>query len=1575
MKKLICLFLSLCLILPVMTLPTPVNATYEINPKIAILKLDDLKADEGIFSSFKNAIEVLDKYGVKAGIGLIAKTFAEGTDEVALSEYYNQIKEWDANGHEIWHHGYSHTQPEYNVAKSETEDGTFTTTYDTMYESFKAAHDVVYENTGIEMVTFGSPFNNADATFVRMINEKFPNYETLLLVSKSHASLAPDKLFINSNINPEGDSTGNPKYDTFVEKYADITSDVFAIQMHAAYFNNNDLLEFEKIVKHLLDDGVVIMTPHEYYTYVNGAKPTIHSPLIEFNSSSDVVTDSTTATTWCSNGASHISYNENGYARVFKTSVNNGSSQVYANFINNIEKITTNKKLVVKAKIHPGGINSKFRIRYTYPKDNGDGTTTDTTSSVLLFTADGTAGSLTAQIANSAGATGTYPEQTVKSVSGITDIGNDGWLDCTAVIDMDVTKSTYPVTVYYDGIKKATGALHENLALAATKGTIFALNMQNSEATTATSTTTYVDDTMAYSVESSDIPMLYAVNNEKSFIFSNEVMVADLINSADSSLSVIKLNGEYLSLSEIKNEKGGSILTIDSNKFVVGKNTVDLSEVKDIFGNSLIGSTSFTVLYKDKTVHSPLIEFNSSSDVAISSSVLPTWHAIGSSHISYDENGYAKIFGSGISAWSSATNVGFKNTPAPLYSNRKMVVKAQIHPGGVSTRYRIRYNYEADDGTTSVKSHIIFAAGGSEGALGAYIGNNSKAAGDGKTAVSGVNDIYNGWVDCTAVIDMTPNENENYSVTVYYNSDLKATSTLHANFSQGAVRGNLIGMNTQNELASTGKTYLDNTMTYSVTSSDLPPLSATGGTSKIVFSNEVMKADLVNGTDSTLSVIKANGTYIPLSALKADMGGLSFTIADEYLNAGYNTIDVSEVKDIFGQNVVEDTKTVKVIKYTKSKMVIMPLDDFSDPDKVYPTVTGYGYETEWGGQSGHGIVWQEGNFARIFNNTAGAWNSQARRKFENAFPDEKTTSYRIVGKMAVKSDNGGICLRLVNTTPSTPETIGALFKTSKDTFYVRTSNSATNDATKVLSGVPDLYNGWYEMMYVIDVDAIGDKTETAYPVTMYVNGVKSSTTMPSTFFANDFNGVRFQSTVAKEYCYIDDTEVYAVIDGYVPDLTVTGNTVNGSDIHFDVSNELTISELTDEVNTSLSVIKANGVKLPIEYIKVDRDSLGFTIEEEAFNYVAGSKITISVAEITDILGNKMSGTTSYEVTLDREIDDMLSYNTNVRGLYKGGNSFKVEKTLVNHNLTAKKVNVIGAIYDKNGGLCIAKTADKSEIGAQSNATFSVDFGTLPNYVDEYYTLKLFVWDEKGIPYFASEEVEKYNQIVLLKFDDLQGKSGAMTKTQRTIDILKEYDIPGSFGVIGNTFEDDETDNEHLKTIKGWYDEGYEIWHHGYYHSQGEYPNTYDGETITADSMKESFGKTMEIFKNAGVPITTFGSPHNNAGTTFVEMLEENFPEIEVLLKVANGSNISSKMFITDSLYMENPTCYMNYDYFVENYDSSKKGAVLVAQMHPPSWSDTHFEQFKQALDLLVDNDVMFMTPHQYYTWTKWKENK
>ena len=135
----------------------PSSASARYNP-IIILKFDDLGVNN--IDNFQKCFDILQSYDIdSAGFGVIGKNLE---DSVVTDELISKIKEWNSAGIEIWHHGYSHTEGEYNSSS-----------YEAQKESFGKTCDLLKEKTGITITSFGSPFNNADETTVKVINESF----------------------------------------------------------------------------------------------------------------------------------------------------------------------------------------------------------------------------------------------------------------------------------------------------------------------------------------------------------------------------------------------------------------------------------------------------------------------------------------------------------------------------------------------------------------------------------------------------------------------------------------------------------------------------------------------------------------------------------------------------------------------------------------------------------------------------------------------------------------------------------------------------------------------------------------------------------------------------------------------------------------------------------------------------------------------------------------------------------------------------------------------------------------------------------------------------------------------------------------------------------------------------------------------------------------------------------------------------------------------------------------------------------------------------------------------------------
>ena len=341
--------------------------------------------------------------------------------------------------------------------------------------------------------------------------------------------------------------------------------------------------------------------------------------------------------------------------------------------------------------------------------------------------------------------------------------------------------------------------------------------------------------------------------------------------------------------------------------------SVTSKEGKNLAENQFKPKLSVTTIVPEKVYNQPLVEFNSSSDIKTTSTTdytVPKWFG-SSTQVTYMSEGYARIFGA-ADQYSGAARAGFAipTTTVTESNEQYLVSKIQIHPGASSVRYRLvtkdssgalgsPYLFSVDLGDTSGKFAVI---------PGVHSDNSTSATGPSSGFV--IDDYYkDGWADCVAIIDMN-NTDESYKLTVYVNGYKKETN-INKGFATSAKSGGIIGISMQNNAKANNDSYIDNTEVYSMKKSNLVPQTMEVDGNQVIFENEVTLSQITNTSDKTLSVIKANGQYLPLSAVKVEKGSLKLTISEDALSFGDNEIDLSEVKDIFGQNIYgENTFTI-----------------------------------------------------------------------------------------------------------------------------------------------------------------------------------------------------------------------------------------------------------------------------------------------------------------------------------------------------------------------------------------------------------------------------------------------------------------------------------------------------------------------------------------------------------------------------------------------------------------------------------------------------------------------------------------
>lgn len=225
--------------------------------QIAILKFDDFYLTN--MQDFQTVKNIVDSYGVPASFGAMCSRF-----EKATSEQWATLTSWQNDGIELWHHGYASSATEYNSSHAASQG--VTTNYDTMLESFTKGYDL-FKNHGITFTTFGSPDNNADAVFVKMMDENYVGkINTFLLVSS--AVNDANFLTITKRINIEN-PTGTINFESFK---ADLDADngssaVFIMQSHPSRWISTEAQQLKDAIEYAISKDVMFMTPQRYFDY------------------------------------------------------------------------------------------------------------------------------------------------------------------------------------------------------------------------------------------------------------------------------------------------------------------------------------------------------------------------------------------------------------------------------------------------------------------------------------------------------------------------------------------------------------------------------------------------------------------------------------------------------------------------------------------------------------------------------------------------------------------------------------------------------------------------------------------------------------------------------------------------------------------------------------------------------------------------------------------------------------------------------------------------------------------------------------------------------------------------------------------------------------------------------------------------------------------------------------------------------------------------------------------------------------------------------------------------------------
>lgn len=245
----------------------------------------------------------------------------------------------------------------------------------------------------------------------------------------------------------------------------------------------------------------------------------------------------------------------------------------------------------------------------------------------------------------------------------------------------------------------------------------------------------------------------------------------------------------------------------------------------------------------------------------------------------------------------------------------------------------------------------------------------------------------------------------------------------------------------------------------------------------------------------------------------------------------------------------------------------------------------------------------------------------------------------------------------------------------------------------------------------------------------------------------------------------------------------------------------------------------------------------------------------------------------------------------------------------------------------------------------------------------------------------NKPLPKTPPVIILKLDDMTqrgAKKGQAVswRWQKLVDILEKENIKANLGIIGKTFEKDNSKfNEWLKEQdkKGYV----EFWNHGYTHKELPREGNKRRCEFTASVAEQvaTLKKTQQITKEkTGIELQAFGAPFNVTNTDTEKALGE-FPEITVWFFGSNKTKTSKKLSLKRIVNLEHPTMNPSASGLISDYDHRGKfEKYLVLQGHPNAWNDKRFEEFTKAIAFLKEKGCKFVTCSEYLAMQN-KENK
>lgn len=221
-----------------------------------ILKLDDIGANRTAGNKAAAVMDFLLTRGVKASYGIIAKRL-DATAGAQLRKYVEAKTERGEAMVEFWHHGYDHSNNNTPANLMEYKG----TSYAFQQANFNLADSLVFHYLGVQMHTFGAPFNAVDRTTLEVIAAN-QNYHAVFYFPVEPSKYQHIKR-LNERVNMEN-GVGNPDFDYFkmeLERSKAMEKPLIILQGHPLQWDKHKFEEFKQIIDYLLKKKYSFVLP------------------------------------------------------------------------------------------------------------------------------------------------------------------------------------------------------------------------------------------------------------------------------------------------------------------------------------------------------------------------------------------------------------------------------------------------------------------------------------------------------------------------------------------------------------------------------------------------------------------------------------------------------------------------------------------------------------------------------------------------------------------------------------------------------------------------------------------------------------------------------------------------------------------------------------------------------------------------------------------------------------------------------------------------------------------------------------------------------------------------------------------------------------------------------------------------------------------------------------------------------------------------------------------------------------------------------------------------------------------